>query len=409
MVPQEENTHARLSMSRLPRIIQCPGSVPLYEDYCEKEGPQEEKSSAAANEGTYLHEVTEDHLTREVYEVVTRLHEDPTKHRDFKSWVEENLQWVWAIRATHRPKDPLFVEYLETKVSLKGYCEELNNPLLEESEGTCDYMFVTDHGTTLNVTDWKYGHGLVYPDSEQLLGYAAAALKSLPSQYNIQKVVTHIGQPRAEDDCHKSAEFTIQDIIRWVKFTLSPALEQTLIRPYILNPSDKACQFCPMKVRCSARRDLNLIAAQKAFAVYAQMPGVLNLDEIAEALEVFEGIAKYKNDLLKFAYNELTSGRPFPGRKIVQKGGRRAWTDEQKTAAVLEEQGIELEEVSEVKMLSPAGVEKVIGKKRAKEDWFTELCPKGAGSLTLVKDSDPRPAVELGSITERFAEFIEED
>lgn len=409
MVPQEENTHARLSMSRLPRIIQCPGSVPLYEDFCEKEGPQEDKSSAAANEGTYLHEVTEDHLTREEYEVSSRLHEDPVKHRDFKSWVEENLQWVYAIRAVNRPVDPLFVEYLEVRVSLKGYCEELDNPLLAESEGTCDYMFVTDKGTTLHVADWKYGHGVVYPDSEQLIGYAAAALHSLPKQYKIQKVVTHIGQPRAEDECHKSAEFTVEDIIRWVKFVLSPALKQTLIRPYVLSPSDKACQFCPMKVRCSARRDLNLINAAKAFATYAQMPGVLSLDEVAEALGVFEGVSKYKNDLLKFAYNEISSGRPFPGRKIVQKNGRRAWIDEQKAAAVLEAHGFELEDISDVKMLSPTGVEKVISKKLAKEDWFTELCPKGAGSLTLVKESDPRPPVELGLITDRFADLIEED
>lgn len=406
---QEDTQHARLSMSRLPRIIDCPGSVPLYEAYLATVEHEPERRSEHANVGSFLHAVSEDYLTREVYEIFESLHEQQSIHLEYKGYVEDVLNWVGEQRQLHRIDDT-YTEFIERKVYLKGFIPFCGgNDLFNDVFGTSDFMFTSNKGRTLHVCDWKFGHHLVYPDSPQLIGYAAGALRNPDYARRFDTVVTHIVQPRADDNIHKQEEFSVEDVLRWIKHVLSPALLKTKADPYILNPTPTACMFCPMKVHCTARRDYNMDVAAQAFATYAQPAGVMSLEEIAKALAAFESVDKYKKDLLKFAFNEIAAGREFPGRKIVAKSGRRAWVNEHKVVVALEEQGFELEDFSEVKMFSPAAVEKLIGRKRAKEEWFTDLCPKGQGSHTLVKDTDSRPAIVFSTASETFADYAEED
>lgn len=397
------STHARFSMSKLPRILECPGSVPLIEEYLKEIGTQEERQSKDASKGTFLHSIMADHLTRDDFRVTEVLHEDKTTNIDYVNAVESLLAWVFAQKAIYGDD---YVDFVETVVSLKGFIEFTQNDLLEEVEGTGDYAFIT--GKTLYVCDWKFGNIQVNPSSHQLLGYAAGFLKNPEHANRFNKVVTVIGQPTGQEVI-KMEEYSRDEIIRWIKHTLSPGLRKTKANPPILNPSEGACRFCMVKSRCSARKDMAYRIAQDVFKIHAQLPNLLSVDELAKVMNDFEFLDQYIRDLSSYAFKYISTGRSIPGYKVVSGRSQRVWKDEKHAVKVLATMGFEPEDLSEIKFYGPAKVEKVIGKALAKTESFLNLVTKSEPSLTLTKESDKRPAINFLTADQVFADFVEED
>ena len=395
--------HARFSMSRLPRIIDCPGSVPLEALVMEERGDVDEPRSEYANKGTYLHSIMEDYLTRDVYKVDTVLDEDRRTNAEYVDAIESLLAWVFARKLEFG--DDFEDEFIEQTVSLKGFISHANNDLLEESEGTMDYTFRVKR--TLYVVDWKFGAIPVYPDSDQLIGYAAGKLKDPEHARKYGRVVCVIGQPFSGDEVIKTAIFTVDEILRWVKHVLSPALLQTKADPWILNPTEKACQFCKGKSRCSARKAKAFQIAQDVFKLHAELPYLVSVDELAKTMKDFEFLDAYIRDLSTYAFDWICAGNQIKGFKVVHGRSNRAWKDEKKAQRLLEEKGYELEELSEVKFFSPAATEKIISKEDRKSEWFLELFTKSEGKLTLTVESDKRPAVDFKTVEQIFGDFVE--
>jgi hypothetical protein len=87
----------------------------------------------------------------------------------------------------------------------------------------------------------------------------------------------------------------------------------------------------------------------------------------------------------------LLDGEEVPGFKVVEgKLGNRKWTDELQVAEALKAAGYDAEDYTETKLLSPAGIDKLVGKKKAAEllDGLTE---RAAGSPTIAPAADKRP------------------
>ena len=85
------------------------------------------------------------------------------------------------------------------------------------------------------------------------------------------------------------------------------------------------------------------------------------------------------------------------------KQGNRKWVDELKVADVLKGAGYAQEDYTETKLLSPAAMDKALGKKRAAEllDGMTERTP---GAPTVVPESDKRaPYDRLAEAQKEFA------
>lgn len=395
--------HARFSMSRLPRIIECPGSVSMEEAIMKERGDVEEPCSEYANKGTYLHSVMEDLLTRDVYKVDKILHEDKRTNAEYVEAIESLLAWVFAQKMEHG--ENFDEEFIEQKVSLAGFIPDTNNDLLEESEGTMDYTFSVRR--TLYVVDWKFGSILVYPDSDQLIGYAAGKLRNLENAKKYDKVVCVIGQPFSGDEVIKTETFTTDEIIRWVKHVLSPALLKTMADPWILSPTEKACQFCKGKARCSARKAKAFQIAQDVFKLHAELPNIISLDELSKTMDDFEFLDQYIRDLASYAFDVLCSGTPIKGYKVVKGRANREWKNPKAAQSVLEENGYEIEDVSEIKFFSPAAVEKIISKEDKKSEWFAELIHKGEDKLSLAKEKDKRPAVNFKTAEQIFEDHVE--
>ena len=84
-------------------------------------------------------------------------------------------------------------------------------------------------------------------------------------------------------------------------------------------------------------------------------------------------------------------GKPAPGWKAVEgRQGNRKWKDELEALHILDAAGYDRAETTETHLLSPAGVDKLVGKKRAAELLAGQI-ERSPGSPILVPESDKRP------------------
>lgn len=92
------------------------------------------------------------------------------------------------------------------------------------------------------------------------------------------------------------------------------------------------------------------------------------------------------------ALDTLLDGGEVPGWKVVEgKLGNRKWSDELAVMHALELNGYAEEDITETKLLSPAAMDKAIGKKKVAE-LLDELIDRSPGAPTVVPASDKRPA-----------------
>jgi len=79
-----------------------------------------------------------------------------------------------------------------------------------------------------------------------------------------------------------------------------------------------------------------------------------------------------------------------PGFKLVPKRAMRQWIDPEKAQAALEGVGLDVTELTETKLVSPAQAEKVLKKRKlAMPD---DLIVAVSSGDTLAPEADPRPA-----------------
>ena len=398
MTTPDSTPHAKFSPSKLPRIIRCPGSAQLCENIDQKE-------SSAASEGSYLHSVVEDHLTREEYFVTDSLHQDPVKHADYKNAVEEILQFVFRLKASNTGAAD-FTEHIENYVSLKDFASHFICEDLVDVAGTLDYSLLANR--TLWVCDWKFGKGVkVYPDTEQLKAYACGEIKSIARAGLIDRVICVIGQPRLGDQAFEEQEYTTQELLDWLDQYLAPALKLTHSPTPVLHPSEKACKWCLVSCRCKARHDMAMGVAEQVFAIHAKLPNDVSLDDLREVLDKIPMLDQYTKDITNYAFNLIKNGNSLPGYKLVSGRSIRKWVDEVLAKEILEREGYDVSTLSEVKFFGPAKVEKIIGK-RSKEDFFQQLVVKPTGAPTLTMDIDKREALKFDSASEVFANYADE-
>jgi hypothetical protein len=87
-------------------------------------------------------------------------------------------------------------------------------------------------------------------------------------------------------------------------------------------------------------------------------------------------------------------GETVPGWKIVNKRGRRVWTDEEKAEDALFRVGLDLEDRMLTKIVSPAQAEKALkANKLPLPDTWSQLVTMSDPGTTLVPEADRRPAL----------------
>ena len=365
--------HALLSASSAHRWLNCPASAVAAEAY-----PQQD--TEYTREGTLAHEVAEK-VAR------TGSIDGP--------WPEEVTGEMLECAAGYRD----YIQSLVKGDDTIGLLEQRVDfsPWVPEGFGTADCILI--QGDTMDVIDYKYGQGVPVSavDNPQEKLYGLGALNDYGIAYDIETVRLHIYQPRINNVSVDS--LTADELLAWANKTVKP-IAQKAVKGKGGFKAGEWCKFCPHAGRC---RELTKTCTTyvETHSLRVAVP-VLAPHEVAEVLEMEPLITLWLKRVKAQALTTLLDGGEGPGYKGVEgKLGNRKWTDELQVLNALKQAGFKSEEVTETKLLSPAGMDKVIGKKKVAE-LLDSLIDRSPGAPTIVPASDKRPPLD------RLAEAVKD-
>ena len=361
--------HALLSASGAHRWLNCPASAVAAQAY-------EDEGSEFAAEGTLAHEVAE---------AVARGIVSPGKFlpNDDIGITQEMIEHAEAYAA--------YIEELKVMDDAIVLLEQRVDfsPWVPNGFGTCDCILI--QANTLTIIDYKYGQGVpvAAQDNPQMRLYALGALNDFGIAYDIDTIEMHIFQPRINNisaDC-----MTVDELSAWAEKEVKPTAAKA-IKGKGGYKAGEWCRFCPHAGRC---RTLTKTCTEyvNTHGMRVAVP-ILAPHEVAEVLQMESLVSLWLKRVKSQALTTLLDGGEIPGFKVVEgKLGNRKYTDELQVAEVLKSAGYSLEDITETKLLSPAQMDKAIGKKKAAE-LLEGYISRSPGAPTIVPASDKRPAYD---------------
>jgi hypothetical protein len=377
----------------------CPGSVALCAQL------PKPKSGPAAAEGTGAHGLAEGLMKGTI-----------TKAQLLAKEGEAIRVEDYDIEITEEMIDAVFLYHDTIKAIEKGLRgngrgavvvaeyekKEVATSIDDHVYGTCDAR-IYQKGNALHVIDFKYGAGVIVEpkENEQMMIYGISALDALKTEA-FDKVVLTIIQPRGrghEDGVVRSWETTVKQLRAFgAKVKLAAAETRKSDAKFDSGPW---CRWCAAKADCPVMYKAVQVQAQADFSgmsspkTLESLPPVatLPLEKMAAVLDWEEAITAYFKAIKERAESILNGGGQFPGFKLVQgRQGDRKWANEEAVAA---EFGGLLDVYAPRKLLTPAQLEKTVGK--GKVDKFTT---RADGRVMLARDTDPRPSVVSSASTD---------
>jgi hypothetical protein len=372
--------HYKLSPSAAYRWSSCPGSLELNEGIVSE-------SSVYAEEGTRAHDVAEliarDLLTlgfvADEAEYVAAGHS--------QEMVTNALRYAKVIQQT--------IEIAESnghKLVDAGLETALVHSAILDFGGTADCYLLferPDGRFDAWVIDYKYGTGLVVEaeGNLQLLAYATL-LQNLFHDKQIEFFGGVIVQPRAEqtgDGGVRYARFGSADVRAFEALCVRASESDQLL-------TGDHCRWCPAATQCPAllEKARNAVMGPEPTTAQAQHEQWVELLNLAPALKaLLDAIPKKMIEAIRL-------GAEFPGYKVVESTGHRAWKyPDEKIFRVLKKYGLSKKAcLTEPVLKSPAQVEKLLPEK----DVLEVLVERPKRGLTIAKSSDRRPAVDFASV-----------
>lgn len=409
--------HAKLSPSAASRWIACPGSVLMASHVAE------DRSSAAANEGTAAHELAAwvlsdgSRVPGDMLGRVIDINADVDAKRFLAKGSPTDGMTRWPVTDEMVEAVETFVDHVRGLVGKDG-CAELHvETRLDISHvhpdiwGTGDVLVFDEDTKHLHVIDLKYGRGVVVEAEEnpQLALYGAGAAQRYHNR-GVKTVTLTIIQPRAphpkgpiRSETIAHAELTgrarkigsAAAMVDEARDKVSAMEHGEWLAAYVF-PGDH-CRFCPVGATCPRRAEQAMLDAQAEFSDSGEMtlpnPEKMTPAELGDMLTKARRIQHWINAVEERANAEALAGNVPDGFKLVEKRATRKWTDEQAVIDLapvmlsVDEKAI----FAEPKLLSPAQLEKLLPK-----DERAHLAPfitKSSSGVNLVPIEDARPGV----------------
>jgi len=351
--------------STAKRVINCPGSVALVAKMPPK------PSSVYADTGTLLHNVIADVLDGKAtaQDFLGAVHADVTLDQDL---IDRKL--LPALAALNEIDPDKQMEY-ETEV-IVGFGD-----LLPDVFGSAD--IVGRIGDTAYIVDWKFGDGVAVDVEEnpQLMFYAAAAMRTPVAQWAFEgatKVELVIVQPpyvKRWETTPRRIQLFEKELMQAVKVAQ---------RPDAPLAQGEWCRWCAAKAVCpimTGAADRALVSALKG----------VDVASVSDHLKMADQLESWIKEVRALAMQTLEAGLPVPGYKLVPKRALRQWMDEGKALDAMCDLGLDVKELTETKLLSPAQAEKVL--KKYKLALPADHVVAVSSGNTLAPEDDPRPAV----------------
>lgn len=297
--------------------------------------------------------------------------------------------WVARGRAHQKAGAKTWVEY---RFSLAKF-----HPLLFGTVDFAAYYPATRH---LFVDDLKYGAGIFVAVERNLqgMGYSLGAMTAVDGR--VDKVTIGIDQPRREDvdgDAYRTWDTTPAELLELgLELAASVQLGQ---KPDAAFTPGLHCQLCPGRGSCEALRDYALRAAGADSEPYSGSfmppppPESLSRNELGRVKSQADIIRIWLNGVEQLADSEARRGNVAVGWKLARTLGNRAWKDgdlAMRQAARQFPGEVTEDELWERKALSPAKLEKLLGKAHVAD--FVEANVTRPEGVALVPLDDPRPA-----------------
>lgn len=378
--------HSEYSPSQLDRIILCPGSVQL----CQR--VPKAPTTGYAEEGTYLHSCMDKLLVRLTGEDPGPFAEEPTEEQ------AELLGKCFGYLESHidlRGTD-IVAWGTELKVSLTPWA-------LDEVYGTLDLGVVTPDA--IHVFDWKFGGGvLVSPiENTQLIAYALGFVAQMIHGFTQENrpIYLHIVQPRLDNmGWWELPRERIEPYLHSVREAIE--LSKSIDPPF--HPGVTQCRWCDAAGVCRVKMDQTQAQAQKVFEMYdAISDNIVSKEEVGAFLDQSAELESHIKAIKAYARLELAKGGEIPGYKLVMGKKNRVWIDESKVIKYFNDHDLDLSELFDQKVKTPAQVEKLIPAKAKKAEAFTCLFYNPQGEVRMVPESDKGESVNgILSVDEVF-------
>lgn len=383
--------HSNLGASSADRWMKCPGSPKL----CLSAPPMAD--SVHAREGTAAHALAEMCLTKN--EIMVGAH--PKDHigetiQGFEV-TEEMAEavglYVDTVRADQKATKSTLI--VEKKFDLSS--------VFRGMWGTNDAINYARWGKLI-VYDYKHGQGqeVEVVDNPQLLYYALGAYIEYGDAQEFSEVELVIVQPRAD---HRDGP-----VRRWAipvtyltafSDTLRKAAEATM-KPDAPLKTGPHCRWCPALPICpeAARKvQETALADFSEPTVKLPDPAYMTVDQIKKVLDFAGFVDDWIKSVEAYAESQVKAGFPIPGYKLVRKRSIRKWINEEEAAKVLKSKYGE-KVFTKPELLSPAQIEKIIGKKDGGAIEIETLSETPDTGVVLVPEKDKRPAVQASVLTD---------
>lgn len=368
-------SHALLSASSSHRWLACPPSAVAAEAY-------EDTGSDYAAEGTLAHEIAE------LYARELSLNGKGSSTPDeLDRTVSEDMRAVYGAEMLECARG--WHDYIQEHIKGDDACVLLEQRVdfsawVPDGFGTCDCILI--QGNTLTIMDYKYGQGVPVDAKEnsQMMLYALGALEAFGVAYDIEDVEMHIYQPRINNISVWGSK--ADGLLYWAEHTVKRIAAQAAQGKGKYR-AGVHCKFCPHAGRC---RQLTKTCTEfvETHGQKVAVP-VLAPHEVAEVLAMQPTVDLWLKRVRDQALTTMLDGGTIPGYKVVEGRGSRSWTDEETVVNTLEGASYPPNVFTKTELLSPAALEKAIGKK-ATGELLADLIVKRRGAPNIAPASDKR-------------------
>jgi len=368
--------HSKIGASTCERWWNCPGSVAA----CAVLPPQPE--SPYAKEGTAAHELGERCLleNKDAVELVGQTAENGV---EFTFEMAEAVQvYLDTIR---QDMDHYKSSHTGLKIEHRFHLTDVD----PDAFGTNDAMLGNMFGKLI-VYDYKHGQGVAVEvvNNKQALYYAVGGV-ALGDYDSVELVIV---QPRAShrDGPVRRWNITMDTLIEFTKELREKITETKKEGAPLVAGEHCKKTFCPNMAGCKAIKNIASQAAMVAFGeakpLVLKEPDHLTPNELKRILDAMPMVEAWLTSVYAFAEQKLKNGEEVIGYKLVKgREGNRQWVDEKKVLAHFGK------EAEKIEVLSPAQLEKVIGKKRKEE--LDPFVTRSEGKISMVPETDSREAV----------------
>lgn len=421
--------HSQFSASASARLLNCPGSYQVGMD-AEADAGGARRSTVWSAEGTLAHALSEVCLSTGVDPgkfVGRTLKADGYSFEvtvDLIEAVDPYIGFVQGLRAMG------YAVMLEARVDPSVQWDGLD-PLDIDLFGTGDTLAYDPETRTLVVGDLKFGRGVKVEakGNTQLRYYGAGAAhasvleplcRRAGVEYRgVETVKLTVIQPRAlhPEGPVRQDTLTMDELRDWARTTLYEGVKRAIEDGGQTRVPGDWCRFCPGLAQCDKPREMAMEAARTAFLdapleniPYDPDPGTADLparaltdDELGDLLDRIALVEPWMRAVKQLGHERAEAGRVPPGYKLVAKRATRKYSAEQDDILnALDDAGVDTSEVTTTKILSPAQIERVVGKD-VYRDVVAPMVVKESSGTTLAPEGDIRQRIERRTAQEAFA------